>query len=406
LSGPQYSPPIFVVGVPRSGTTLLSAMLGAHPRLVCGPETHFFNQLGRGYARALRRRADWPKAAIDYLYSIEHVGESIPANYGLTRRELAEALARRDPSISSALSGMMDLYMECHAKRRWVEKTPDHLPYVALIRRHYPDSPIIRIIRDPRDVATSLLRVSWGPDSLLSALAVWRDYDDRSARFFDVDPRCHTLLYEDLVRDPEPTLKALCLAIGEPFDPAMLDTTRSARLVNAAREACKAKAAERVDASRVEAWRMTLAEEDLRLVEAYLGDRLRVYGYPASGHGPPHYVEVHRRELLGYHPEVAADLTARGARFWGLPGERPDLSLFLGDPNRWLGYTRRTRYLHTARLAGTILRHRLAGVAMVWLHAPGRAGVPGLCAGALSRLLPRPMASRSVPEFGHLGGPA
>src|SRR4051812_2800803 len=78
LDAPRPAPPIFIVGVPRSGTTLLSAMLGAHPRLVCGPETHFFHQFGRRDPRAFGRRADWPKVAIDYLYSIEHVGESIP----------------------------------------------------------------------------------------------------------------------------------------------------------------------------------------------------------------------------------------------------------------------------------------------------------------------------------------
>jgi hypothetical protein len=400
LNDPQCSPPIFIVGVPRSGTTLLSAMLGAHPRLVCGPETHFFEQLGRCDARALRRRASWPKAAIDYLYAIEHMGESIPANYGLTRPELAEALARREPSLASALSGMIDLYTERNGKRRWVEKTPDHLPHVALIRRHYPDAPIVRIIRDPRDVATSLLRVSWGPPSLLSALTLWRDFDDRSARFFEVDSRCHTLRYEDLVRDPEPVLRDLCRAVDEPFDPAMLDTTESSRLVNAANEAWKAKVAERVDASRVEAWRAILADDELRLVEAWLGDRLRAYGYPASHAEPPHYVEVHRAALLGHYPEVAADLAARGARFWGLAGERPELSLFLGDPNHWLGTTRRVRYARTAGLARTILRHRLAGVPMAWFHAPGRAAAPGFCAGTLSRLLPRPIdaSAARLPE--------
>ncbi len=107
--GPRSSPPIFVAGVPRSGTTLLPAMLATHPRLVCGPETRFFGRPGADAARALCRRDDWPGAAIDYRYSIDHVGESIPANYGLTRRELTEAPARREPSI---LSGMIELYME------------------------------------------------------------------------------------------------------------------------------------------------------------------------------------------------------------------------------------------------------------------------------------------------------
>ena len=145
----RYSPPIFIVGVPRSGTTLLAAMLGAHPRLACGPETHFFHYLPAD-ADGLCRGDDWPRAAIDYLYSIRHVGESIPANYGLTRPELTEALARKEPSVPSILSGMVEIYAGRNGKPRWVEKTPDHLPHVARIRRYYPDSPIVRILRDPR----------------------------------------------------------------------------------------------------------------------------------------------------------------------------------------------------------------------------------------------------------------
>jgi Sulfotransferase family len=405
LDDPRYAPPIFVVGVPRSGTTLLAAMLGAHPRLACGPETHFFQYLPAD-ADGLCRGDDWPRAAIDYLYSIQHVGESIPANYGLTRSELAEAMARKEPSVPSILSGMVEIHAGRVGKPRWVEKTPDHMPHVAEIRRYYPDSPIIRIIRDPRDVVASLLAVSWGPSTALDAATLWRTFDERSARFFEADPRCHTLRYEDLVRAPEPTLKDLCRVIGEPFDPAMIDTTESAHLVNAANEACKTRVAERVDASRAEAWRTTLAGDDLRVVEACLGDRLGAYGYPTPESESPHYVEVHHLDLLDRYPEVAADLVARGARFWKLPGERPELSLFLGDPNHWLGSTRTTRYIRTARLAATIIRHRLTGVPVAWLHAPGRASVPGLRAGALSRLLPQPKASHSVPEFAHPGDPA
>ena len=85
MNDPRSSSPIFVVGVPRSGTTLLAAMLGAHPRLVCGPETYFFQCLRDVDARALCRRSDWPKAAVDFLFSIRYVGESMPANLSTTR---------------------------------------------------------------------------------------------------------------------------------------------------------------------------------------------------------------------------------------------------------------------------------------------------------------------------------
>src|SRR5262249_42608174 len=82
LNDPRSSPPIFVTGVPRSGTTLLAAMLGAHPRLVCGPENYFFQCLADVGARALCRRADWPKAAIDFLFSIQYGSHSKRTDVG------------------------------------------------------------------------------------------------------------------------------------------------------------------------------------------------------------------------------------------------------------------------------------------------------------------------------------
>jgi hypothetical protein len=423
LNDPRSSPPIFVTGVPRSGTTLLAAMLGAHPRLVCGPENYFFQCLPEVGARALCRRADWPKAALDFLFSIRYgsrskqtdEGESMPAQFGLTRRELTEALARREPSIPSILSGMLDLYMERNGKQRWVEKTPGHLLYTAEIRKYYPDSPIIRIVRDPRDVARSQMAMPVGAVTMLQGLAGWRRYDELSAPFFEVDSRCHTLRYEDMVRQPEPTLRELCRAIGEDFDPAMLDTAKSASLVNAANEPYKVKVAEVVDASRAEAWREGFSEDELRLFEACVGDRLRAYGYGVLGFEFSHYIEVHSLAEMGRHPEVAAELVARGARFWRMPGERPEQSLFLGDPDAWLydlrdvhrvRLARTTRLARAARLAGIVVRHRLGGVPVAWVQAPGQAKTPGRCAKALTWVLPRPTVKHPVPKFAHPGDPA
>ena len=208
------------------------------------------------------------------------------------------------------------------------------------------------------------------------------------------------------MRDPEPTLRDLCRTIGEPFDPAMLNTSESADRVNATNEPWKAKVAEPVDASRAEAWREDLSGDELRLVDAYVGDRIRAYGYPVPGPEAPHYVEVPPLCRLDRYPEVVAELAARGARCWGLHGERPRLCLFLGDLHGWIGRTRLERYARTAGLARTLVRNRLVGVPTAWLGAPDRARIRGICAGALSRLLPPPTAGRDLPELAHSGDPA
>ena len=68
-------PPVFIAGFPRSGTTLLAGLLGAHSRLICGPETEFFTGLelaNRG--NRLCRAATWPEEAANYLDSIYEMG--------------------------------------------------------------------------------------------------------------------------------------------------------------------------------------------------------------------------------------------------------------------------------------------------------------------------------------------
>ncbi len=379
-------------------------MLGAHPRLVCGPETHFYRELPEDPG-PLCQEAGWPGSAIDYLYSIRHVGESIPANYGLTRHDLTEALAELRPSVASILSGMIGLYAKRLERPRWVEKTPDHLPHVTRIRRDFPESPILRIVRDPRAVAASLMAVPWGPTTVFEALELWRHHDARSARFFQNDRKAHTIRYEDLVADPETVLRGISRAIGEEFEPSMLETSRSAARVNAAQEPWKTRVAERVDASRAGAWRESLDEDDIRLAEAWLGDRIQAYGYPLSGFAFPHYIEACPRslddvgpegyghlggpsrdeELLGRSIGAVRGLVASGGRFWGEPGERPVLSLFLGSPNGWLG---RRKYARTARLSAWILRRRLEGIPLAWAGSPVRRSLQGRCVRMVAGLLP------------------
>ena len=83
------------------------------------------------------------------------------------------------------------------------KNTPTHLIHLREIRRHYPDAPVIRIIRDPRDVALSLLNVPWGPSSFAAAVLHWWNSDELSASFFETDRNCMTLRFEDVVMNPE-----------------------------------------------------------------------------------------------------------------------------------------------------------------------------------------------------------
>ena len=198
--------PIFIVGVQRSGTTLLSALLSAHSELSCGPETHFFRRLAEIEPLNLLEQQSWPELARDFVLSITHTNfltedrTPLVDKYQLNEEDISHYLKNHQPSVQTMLSSVTEQYMKKVGKKRWVEKTPDHILYLEMIRQYFPSSPIIRIVRDPRAVASSLTKVPWGAESFLHALISWKNIDLASNDFFLSDILSYTLYFEDLLK--------------------------------------------------------------------------------------------------------------------------------------------------------------------------------------------------------------
>ena len=92
MSKTSQEPPVFVVGAPRSGTTLLASMLNAHGRLACGNETHFFKGLSGAVVEHLTDRRHWPQRACDYVSRLKHVGKPMFDLYQVDSECYATAL--------------------------------------------------------------------------------------------------------------------------------------------------------------------------------------------------------------------------------------------------------------------------------------------------------------------------
>src|SRR5687767_7251824 len=146
--GRQPAP--FVVGVSRSGTTLLRLMLDAHPQLTIPPETHFVPELIRA---AGRRRAS-AEGLAEIIVSQRQWGD-----FGVDEAELRlrlEALDRVEPA--GALRAFYGLYAEKQGKPRWGDKTPIYVEHMRGIAKALPEARFVHLIRDGRDVALSRIR--------------------------------------------------------------------------------------------------------------------------------------------------------------------------------------------------------------------------------------------------------
>lgn len=160
---------MFVVGAPRSGTTWVQTMLGAHPAIVSPQETGVVPH----YVAPMAARFDQEVAAAAQAGSSERV---VGLPVVLTRAQLRGTLREVLASVARAA---LELKPGAHIV---VEKTPDNARHVELIQWLSPDARFIHMIRDGRDVAASLLAASaswggrWAPNDVRRAAQVWKDH--------------------------------------------------------------------------------------------------------------------------------------------------------------------------------------------------------------------------------------
>lgn len=281
MSAAFRPPPIFIVGAPRSGTTLLAAMINAHRRIGCGNETHFFERLNGAIAAYLTDARRWPDRAVSYMSSLDHMRDPLFKLYDVDLADYRARLVASRPTVSAILGCFMDARLAGAGKARWAEKTPGHLRQFKAIRTYFPGSMVICIFRDPRDVALSLLNVPWGTSRFLDGLILWRSYYTYYRNHIQGARHTLTVRYEDLVREPIHTARAICTFIGEDFDEGMLDTSQSAQDVGALLEDYKRRASAPVDASRAYAWEAALDDAETALCDRLLRHALTSLGYPA-----------------------------------------------------------------------------------------------------------------------------
>lgn len=196
---------VFIVGSPRSGTSWLARLMGAHDDVVATQETELLN----------RYCAPWYDAWCDQLPGDDdrwerHRHRGLPAV--LTREEF-------DDCVVGFATGIYDKVLALKPGARVVvDKNPGYSLHIALLRRMFPDAGILHIVRDGRDVAASMLAASqgwgadWAPARVRLAAQTWRTNVDSAAAASD-SGRYHQVRYEDLRADG-PRVLADCLGFA------------------------------------------------------------------------------------------------------------------------------------------------------------------------------------------------
>lgn len=218
---------IFIIGVGRSGTSLLQSMLNAHPDIVSSPESHFL----RKYVFPNMKRNGLVAAKSFFLkLDKDESFKRVSVDAGEIWRDKENAKV----NLLTFYNRMFKLYAKSKGKYIFVDKDPRNIDYIPQLDYLFPNSKIVHVYRDPRDIVYSKSKAAWSSNRAYWLHALIGQYQISKGRFnlnkyFSKKERYIEIRYEDLLQAPKDTLKKLTDFIGVDYCNSMLSFSKSSK---------------------------------------------------------------------------------------------------------------------------------------------------------------------------------
>lgn len=239
----------FICGALRSGSSVTHLMLNNHPRLKNPGEFDFLFD-------CLREDGEFPEIRSYREWLSTHrifQSKSLEVDSSLSFSQLIKSFIAQlqEPDTLLSLN---------------VHRNFDRIPYL------FPDAKYIHLVRDPRDVARSSIGMGWagnvyfGVDHWIETERSWLRLREkiRPDQFYEIK-------YEDLIRNPEQTLKDVCVFLELDYSDSMLDYADHSTYI-------------KPDSSLVYQWKRKLSVKEIQWVESKVNDLMLSLGYESSGH--------------------------------------------------------------------------------------------------------------------------
>jgi hypothetical protein len=265
--------PVFVVGVPRSGTTLLSTILSTSPDLSVAPEIWFFNYWVKKYSFL-----DFNKEK-DYLFFVDIFLNSNRFKYlELDKEKIRKRIVNQEQrSFPIVISAVLKAYAEKFDKPLVGEKTPGQFKNIEGILQAFPDCKIIGMLRSPYAVAASTLKAGFASNAnILTVAKRWKNYIHIINKYGD-NQKVKIVRYEDLVTFPQKTSKDIADFLKINFQPetALKDRQGSyslgKRKDNSWANMHLSKSLKPVNTDSLYKWRQNLDDIDIQLINYIIG---------------------------------------------------------------------------------------------------------------------------------------
>lgn len=275
-------PFVFIVGVGRSGTSLIQSMLAAHSKVAFPPETSFLRRfVTKGIISKKYKRYGLEKS-ICFLEKDAHFKRT-----KLNAEKLFKQVSKLGVVTDGAVyrSMLVDMVTR-EGKSNYGDKDPRAVEFLGLIRNTLPGVHVVHVIRDPRDVLASKKKAAWSRKYGILRHVFANRVQLKMGKLLGpklFGDRYHEVIYERILENPEDELRKLCEGLGLCFEPSMLNFWESAKkLVSKEEIEWKKETLGPLLRNNQGKWKDILTDLEVALTEILCGSSFDVGGYRYS----------------------------------------------------------------------------------------------------------------------------
>lgn len=221
----EFRGPVFVVGMPRSGTKLLRDIINNNKQIFIPPnESKIIPYMVRNYGTTVSRPD--LAAGLDEWYASTFYQRIEDAGYTVDREDWLNKLGSEATlPMTDIIESFYQILSDKTGAAIWGDKTPTYLLHYSLLLNMYPEAKFVHIVRDVRDYCLSINK-AWGKSMLRAAyrwntsLTVFRE------QIGDDDSRVLHIRYEDLTENPKETMQLVCSFLGISYNAEMLQLNK------------------------------------------------------------------------------------------------------------------------------------------------------------------------------------
>ena len=283
--------PFYLVSVPRSGATLLAAMLNSHRHIAMFNEPWFFHMQPK-YG-TLKRLRNAEMLVGDLIQSAAQFGILLDGSF---QKEVLHEISRlSSPRPLDVLAIFLERYTLYSGKQRWGVKQPFGMMVIPRLLPRFPNMKVIHIIRDPRATVAHRMEKEFGKsENLAQAFYYSRSCSHLISLANDLVQKrpasVFKVRYEDLVQNLEIWLKHICDFLEEDYDPDMMNYPQASNLYvprgkNGEPLYSHLDVLSSVHTRGVEKWKKILTGREISIVERNCRWVMTQEGYPLLAAG-------------------------------------------------------------------------------------------------------------------------